>query len=106
MGLFELLFGPNVKRLAKNKDTESLVRALQYKKDAKVRAAAARALGDFGDRRAVELLITAIRDPDKDVRWSAVSALGDIGDRSAVEPLITAIRDPDWDVRDFAAHAL
>ncbi len=55
-----------------------------------VRRSTAKALGDIGDKRAVEPLIKALGDEDEDadtVAW----ALGEIGDARAVEPLIESL---------------
>ena len=71
-----------------------------------VREAAAYALGNIGDPRAVEPLIEALRDEYWGVRKAAAVALGIIGDQRAVEPLIQALRDEYWYVREAAAEAL
>lgn len=74
---------------------EPLVQALAAKNWA-VQLAAVEALGDLGDKRAVEPLIEFFR------RWkgsyhrqiAAASALGKLGDRRAVEPLAEMLADP------------
>ncbi|MFB0546962.1 MAG: HEAT repeat domain-containing protein, partial [Anaerolineae bacterium] len=71
-----------------------------------VRLAAALALGELEDARAVEPLIARLGDEDGDVRWAAAEALGKIGDARAVEPLIARLADEKWDVRLAAALAL
>ncbi len=67
--------------------------------------AAARKLGELGDPRAVEALITVLRDEHREVRRSAAAALVELG-QPAVQPLIAALEDADWDVRQTAAEAL
>ena len=52
-----------------------------------MRASAARALGQLRDSRAVEPLIAALGDPDRNVSTEAIEAVVHIGDRRAVEPL-------------------
>ena len=74
--------------------------------DSDVRRAAAVALREIGDARAVEPLIRALGDKHSDVRWAAAVALREIGDARAVEPLIRALRDEDSGVRRAAAVAL
>ena len=70
------------------------------------RAAAAQALGDFPDPRAVHALGDALSDRDWHVReWSARS-LGDIGDPAAVDGLIVALGDPSAAVREWSARSL
>jgi HEAT repeat protein len=100
------------------------------------RRAAATALGEAGDARAIGPLIAALNDaerdvrkaasaalgklgptaveplvlllsaPDKQVRRDAIAALGELGDRHAVELLIAALGDEDFEVRSAAASAL
>ncbi|NLF77026.1 MAG: HEAT repeat domain-containing protein [Chloroflexi bacterium] len=85
---------------------ESLLTALRDSKK-EVRRAAASALGETGDARAVELLIVALRDnTDKYMRSEAAEALGKIGDERAVEPLIAVLKDSDGSVRRSAVEAL
>ncbi|HHT9138888.1 MAG TPA: HEAT repeat domain-containing protein [Candidatus Wunengus sp. YC60] len=66
---------------------------------------AAWALGESKDTRAVEPLITALKDKNEDVRRNAADVLVKIGPR-AVEPLIAALKDADENVREHAAKAL
>ena len=86
------LFGPpNVKKLEAKRDVEGLTRALHYEKDSLVRAAAAKALGAVGDRRALEPLLGAFRDAPF-VDAAAAAALGRLGDPRVVEPLISVLQ--------------
>jgi len=71
------LFGPpNIEELERKRDVQGLIKAVSYKKDGKVRRAAVQALGRMKDARTVDLLVTALKDQDKDVRLAAVQALG------------------------------
>jgi len=70
-----------------------------------VRSAAADALGEIKDPRAVEPLIDMIKDPHRDVREEAARSLGKIKDRRAVEPLIFVVRN-DKDVKGPAIWSL
>ena len=54
----------------------------------------------------VEPLIAALKDSDKDVRQAAAEALGKIGDIRAVEPLVAALKDGNSFPRKAAAQAL
>ncbi|MDD5018734.1 MAG: HEAT repeat domain-containing protein, partial [Eubacteriales bacterium] len=67
-----------------------------------VRKAAAKALGQTGDVRAVEPLIVALGDMYEDVCKAAVEVLGQIGDARAVKSLIAALEDG-WTIRYNAA---
>ncbi|MCK4736590.1 MAG: HEAT repeat domain-containing protein [Methanophagales archaeon] len=92
MGIFDL-FKPDVEKLEKKKDVQGLIKALQYKKDRDVRGAAAKALGNIRDKRAVEPLVQALKDEYLRVRRGVAETLGKIGDKRAVEPLIHAFGD-------------
>lgn len=70
------------------------------------RQAAATALGQLKERRAVEPLIATLRDPEWMVRYAAAYSLGQIGDLRAGDALRVALDDPQRSVRDRAAEAL
>jgi len=65
---------------------------------------AARTLGQIGDIRAVEPLITTLND--RNVRLEIVRALSLIGDARAVEPLSAALKDQDEKICKAASLAL
>jgi len=69
---------------------EPLLFVLFNDPDTAVRTDAVRALGDIGDARAVDFLLTALNDLD--VRPMAVEALGKIGERRAVPALIDIVK--------------
>jgi HEAT repeat protein len=68
---------------------EPLLFVLFNDPDAAVRTDAVRALGDIGDPRAVDFILTALNDLD--VRPVAVESLGKIGDRRAVPALVKIV---------------
>jgi HEAT repeat protein len=75
---------------------EPLLSVLFNDPDQAVRTDAVQALGDIGDARAVDFLLTVL--PDLDVRPEAVVALGKIGDARAVPALVEIVngsRQPD-----------
>jgi HEAT repeat protein len=81
-----------VEALGKTKLLEAvdpLLSVLFNDRDRAVREDAVRALGQIGDARAVEFLITAMKEPG--LRPLAVEALGRIGDRRAVPVLIDVL---------------
>jgi HEAT repeat protein len=84
-----------------------LVRAGETKEE---RAAAARALGEFGPEApagAAAALADALGDPEPLVRRDAATALGRLGPAADATPrLLAALGDPDQDVRAAAAGAL
>ena len=66
----------------------------------------AQTLGMIEDLKAVDALITALKDENPYVRKQAAQALGKIGDSNAVDALITALKDNEKNVRMAAATAL
>ncbi|MDR4464750.1 MAG: HEAT repeat domain-containing protein [Nitrospira sp.] len=68
---------------------EPLLSVLFNDTDSAVREDAVRALGEIGDSRSVEYLLTAMREPG--LRTVAIEALGKIGDTRAVPRLIECI---------------
>jgi HEAT repeat protein len=88
------------------RNVKGLIKALTYEEDSSVRQAAARALGQIGDVRAVEPLIAALKNSKIVVGQAAAGALGQIGDARAVEPLIAALKGKKYDVCKAAVAAL
>jgi HEAT repeat protein len=88
----------------------TLEKALAEDSDPRVRAAAAYALGAFGERAAAlaAALRTALHDPDPRVRRSAARALGRLGEAAAeaVKDLCELLKDPEMLVRRDAVTAL
>ena len=81
---------------------DECVRRLQHRRGW-ARAEAAYTLGAMGSTRAVEPLLAALADDDRDVRSAAAHSLGRLGAVDAVEPLLAALegrRIPHAIVRD------
>lgn len=82
---------PDVEKLKIQQNVQGLIKALRYRvkeaNDVHIREVAAKALGDIGDKRAVEPLIDAL-NYQAPVARAAAEALGQIGDPRAVPPLI------------------
>ena len=74
--------------------------------DARVRAAAAAALGIVGGGNAPPELVGAVTDPDVQVRRSAVKALGSFDDPATGDALEECTEDADREVALRAAEAL
>lgn len=74
--------------------------------DAEIRFEAVRASGEFGDERAVSLLLDLVEDEDAEVRMASVIALGQIGGKVAVGALRRLIRDGDPAISETAQEAL
>ncbi len=75
-------------------------------RDSNVRQAAAKALGQLGDARAVNPLCARLGDRVPDVRQAVVTALVKLGGARAVEPLCARLGNWDSDVRRAAAEVL
>jgi HEAT repeat protein len=84
---------------------EGLVKALRDSTDPQVRQYAAYLLGKAQSPRAIQPLIEAMADFDKEVRAQATLALSSIG-KAAVAPLAEAMKEPKWETRYRAAEAL
>ena len=85
---------------------EVFMRILREAPQSHIRSAAVRKLGQTGDRRAVEALITALNDNSRYVRQFAAKALEKIGDLRAIGPLeAAAVGDKDFVVRNAAGRA-
>jgi hypothetical protein len=74
--------------------------------DANKQWQAAMALGDTGDRRIVEPLITALHSAHRRVAQAAARSLGKLHDPRAVTSLIEALDDPTPWLQESAAQAL
>jgi bilin biosynthesis protein len=74
-------------------------RAPQFQKS---RAAAAIALGELGDRRAIPSLQASLESPIWDLKYAALMALEKLGDVSGIAALT---QDADWCIRDRALQA-
>jgi HEAT repeat protein len=110
-------FKPNISRLTNKCDIDGLIRALAYKRDARTRAFAARALRDLGTaaEAAGPALTAALQDMDS-VEWEvigpvpvcaeAAAALVKIRHAPAVWPLIQQLQHADVRARRNAAEAL
>ena len=85
---------------------ESLIAVVAGSGESYSRARAVEALGEIGDKRAVEPLIKALKDKEWMVGMMAAGALGKLKDKRAVEPLIQAIQYEDWALHAPAARSL
>lgn len=98
MNFLEKIFSslkPNLKRMIVKKDVKGLIKCLKYKKDPNIQRAAAQALGEIRDARAVLPLIETLEhwwSFKEGVTSAAAHALGEIKDARAVDPLIRALR--------------
>jgi HEAT repeat protein len=86
--------------------TNILMRALDDKEDVFLRSAAARAIGEIGDRQCLPRLIELLNDPAACVRVSSAHALAEIGDTRATPALLAALTDADACLRAEAASSL
>lgn len=108
-------FKPNISKLERRSDINGLIRALTFTRDPKVRAFAARSLGDLKATAAGPALTEALRDSGfvdwevigrVSVRADVTGALVSIKYPPAVPELIERLEDADVRVRRNAAEAL
>lgn len=71
-----------------------------------MRASAARALGNFGDERAIDPLLKGLQDEEVWIRENVLRALGQIGGEMVISGLKDALADEDRGTRDLPAHLL
>ncbi|HQE92897.1 MAG TPA: HEAT repeat domain-containing protein [Anaerolineae bacterium] len=100
------LFAPNIEKLKSRRDVRALVKLLETHRSPEVRLAAARALGEIGDREGVEPLLRTLDAADGKLRLVVIAALARLGDRRAIEPLIGVLQSGDPDARPYAIRAL
>lgn len=97
---------PKVEKLVEEGDTETLIKLLEYKRKAEVRAEAAAALGEMEFEDAVDPLLERLSDEDEMVRAAAAEALGKIGDQSVIPSLINQLKDESSAARSGATDGL
>lgn len=107
MGIFG---SPNIDKLKEVRNISGLKEALNYKKGT-IRLKAVLALGELGDSRAVEALITALNNEGNEVRFTAASCLARADSRTPIEVQqlarkICALEDSNPAVRCKAARSL
>ena len=101
-------FGPpTVAKLKEKRDVKGLIKAIGYQMDPAERMAAARALGEIRDARAVEPLIAVLKNQREfnPARRAAAWALADIG-APAVKSLVGTLGDKSGFTREYATEAL
>ena len=104
-------FSPKIERMKRKRDVAGLIEALE-EDGPRVRRAAANALVEIPDPRALEPLVAALADPDPAVRANAALALGEFEHPrpetlgTMVERLAAALNDESPSVRAMAASAL
>jgi len=88
--------------------TADLISLFESSRDAdpRVRRYLALSLGEVGDPRAVDALLSALSDPDGQTTIYAAWALGSIGDRRAAAGLLPLLDHQDAGLRKIAAYAL
>jgi HEAT repeat protein len=99
-----------VETLAKNASDPAAVKLLVMVRNKEggngVGYTALKALESVNNARAVDALLTALRDGNADVRCAAAKALGNIRDARSVEGLCAAVGDSNGEVRWAAGIAL
>ena len=84
-----------------------LLRPMLSDPDPAVRLVASEAVFFVDARRAHELTLPLLDDPESEIRWNTCNYLGSVGDEREIEPLIRLLqKDVSPQVRGSAAHAL
>ena len=92
--------------LRKPEATEPLISTLHSNTNLLITCAIIDALGQIGDTRAIDPLITFLSHQESKIRECAAASLGGIRNARAVEPLIDALSDEQERVRWYAADSL
>ena len=85
---------------------DKMISELKSSSSFKSRLQAAIFLGKIQDKRALDVLISTLKDDDYAIRGACAIALGNIGDPKAVKPLLLLLKDPEVLVRKEAVKAL
>ena len=107
-----MLFGLSVEKVqkwgekGKYKKLMSVLSKSKVKKDIYLAAIRACAKCEKLDRDAVNLLITIMRNPDKDIKLTTIETLGEMGDPLATEHLRKLAKDEDPEIKAEAEKAL
>ncbi len=78
---------------------DSLIRALEEKKNWSIRHTIINSLGEIKDKKATSAVSPFLKDTKERVRITSARALGRLGDCAAVPELITVLEDPFFTVR-------
>lgn len=74
--------------------------------DPETRYEAVRAIGRFGDERAVTAILDLLEDEDREVQLAAIEALGEIGGKTAMSTLRGIVKTDDVVIKEAAEEAL
>lgn len=109
---FPSLFGPpNIEKLKAARNTSRLIKALSYQRDPSIPKSAVQALGDLGDKKAVDALMAVLKERSGSIRDAAAEALGKIGDPKAIALLHACLwqtfeKSADKSLRETTTSAL
>ncbi|MEK7699594.1 MAG: HEAT repeat domain-containing protein, partial [Planctomycetota bacterium] len=92
--------------LRKPEATEPLISTLSSNTNLLITCAIIDALGQIGETKAVDPLLTFLSHPESKIRECAAASLGGIRNARAIEPLIAALSDEQERVRWYAADSL
>ncbi|MEE3715681.1 HEAT repeat domain-containing protein [Tumidithrix elongata RA019] len=85
---------------------DSLKHAYETTNDWMMQFSVVAALGELGDPKGLELLTTALHNPNDLVKIAAIGALGDLGDPAAIDLLLPFVENTDWQMRHRVAQSL
>lgn len=103
----EIFVGEALGKIGKNPVAKGiLLSILKYTTYPNVKWAVAKAFYEIKDPKAVDYLITLLKEPEPFVRAQAVATLGEIKDKKAMPYIREALKDFAWEVRKEAAEAV
>lgn len=79
--------------------TEQLIALFQAEKDSTIRKSLLCAVAQLPDERAVDILLAALQNTDKQVQQLAIGYLGERGETRAVTPLLSTLAQAPWQLR-------
>jgi hypothetical protein len=86
-------------KIKSDKSIDFLIDALGEKKNWRLRNTIVSALGEIGNREALNVIIPYLKDEKERVRITSARALGRIESREAITPLVESLKDPYFTVR-------
>jgi HEAT repeat protein len=96
---------PDIEALKSKGDITGLLKALE-RREIHTRVAAINALGDLGDKRAIEPLLLLLHEEDAQICGSAIRVLAKLEVQRAVEPIISLLSSANKSLRLAAIEAL
>ncbi len=102
----QFLSAEGLARSGRDEGLSILLAAIDLQEDFALRQRAVQALGELGDRRAYDLLLKIVNDPEHALRISAVEALGRVGRTGKAHEILQLLEDLARGIDQVASGAL